>query len=183
MYFRYLYLKIFFQNASQLCLFVNPQPQVPYHDIIFLKKYLLYRITRIARFTRPQNLHTITSPSNSIPTFQKHFWQPSLRRSAMLKDADLDGLPASLITGFRMKNWPGFFLTDTKNFRTRSITGVTSSMQTRHRLRWCASITTKSKTKRKPTCGYTVTAQRRRPGRSFSLAGSLRVKPIIRETF
>ena len=39
MYFRYLYLKIFFQNASQLCLFVNPQPQVPYHDIIFLRKY------------------------------------------------------------------------------------------------------------------------------------------------
>ena len=66
----------------------NFQPQAPYHDIIFLWNYLLYRITRIARFARPQNLHTITSPSNSIPTFQKHFWQPSLRRSAMLKDAD-----------------------------------------------------------------------------------------------
>jgi len=51
----------------------------------------------------------------------------------MLKDADLDGLPA--ITGFRMKNWPDFFLTDTKDFRTRSIAGFTSSMQTRHLLR------------------------------------------------
>ena len=33
-------------------MFVNPQPQVPYHDIIFLRKYLLYRITRIAQFVQ-----------------------------------------------------------------------------------------------------------------------------------
>lgn len=72
--------------------YVNPQPQVSYHHTIFFRKYLLYRITRIARFARPQNLHTITSPSNSIPIFQA-----------------------------------GLFHTDTKDFRTRSIAGFTSS--------------------------------------------------------
>lgn len=30
----------------------NFQPQAPYHDIIFLWNYLLYRITRIALFVQ-----------------------------------------------------------------------------------------------------------------------------------
>ena len=31
---------------------VSPQPQVPYHNTIFSRKYLLYFITQCARFTQ-----------------------------------------------------------------------------------------------------------------------------------
>ena len=67
-FFEFSFFRLIFNNARTFpssialissrslpvmdAMFVNPQPQVPYHDIIFLRKYLLYRITRIAQFVQ-----------------------------------------------------------------------------------------------------------------------------------